>query len=65
MLPARGAIDTSGLDVSAATMDELLSVAKDDWSAEAESIGEFFAKFGKRLPPEMSRQRSELIKRLG
>ncbi len=65
MLPARGAIDTSGLDVSEATMGELLSVAKDDWRAEAESIGEFFAKFEDRLPEEMSRQRSELVKRLG
>jgi hypothetical protein len=41
-------------------MDELLSVAKDDWRAEADSIGEFFAKFGDRLPAEMSRQRAEL-----
>jgi phosphoenolpyruvate carboxykinase (GTP) len=65
MLPARGAIDTSGIDVSAATMDELLSVAKDDWLKEAESIGEFFAKFGDRLPPEMARQRDALVKRLG
>jgi phosphoenolpyruvate carboxykinase (GTP) len=65
MLPARGAIDTSGIDVSAATMDELLSVAKEDWQKEAESIGEFFAKFGDRLPPEMARQRDALVKRLG
>jgi phosphoenolpyruvate carboxykinase (GTP) len=65
MLPARGAIDTSGLDVSEATMNELLSVAREDWRAETESIGEFFGKFGTRLPAEMSRQRSELVKRLG
>jgi phosphoenolpyruvate carboxykinase (GTP) len=65
MLPARGAIDTSGLDVSEATMNELLSVAREDWRAETESIGEFFGKFGARLPAEMSRQRSELVKRLG
>ena len=30
-----------------------------------EGIAEFFAKFGERLPAEMSRQRSELVKRLG
>ena len=64
-LPARGAIDTGGLDVDAATMDELLSVSRDDWRAEAEGIGEFFAKFGGRLPAEMERQRKELLRRLG
>jgi len=64
-LPARGAIDTSGLDVDAATMDELLSVSRDDWRTEAEGIGEFFAKFGSRLPAEMERQRKELLRRLG
>jgi len=64
-LPARGAIDTSGLDVDAATMDELLSVSRDDWRAEAEGIGEFFAKFGSRLPAEMEQQRQALLRRLG
>jgi len=64
-LPARGAIDTSGLDVDTATMDELLSVSRDDWRAEAEGIGEFFAKFGSRLPAEMEQQRQALLRRLG
>ena len=65
LLPAKGAIDTSGINVDAATMDELLSVSKDDWRTEAESIGEFFAKVGDRLPAEMRRQREALVKRLG
>jgi phosphoenolpyruvate carboxykinase (GTP) len=64
-LPGRGAIDTSGLDVDAATMDELFSVPRDDWRAEAEGIGEFFAKFGSRLPAEMEQQRQALLRRLG
>jgi phosphoenolpyruvate carboxykinase (GTP) len=64
-LPAPGAIDTNGLDVDAATMTELLSVSRDDWRAEADGIGEFFAKFGSRLPAEMERQRQALVKRLG
>ena len=45
-------------------MHELLSVSKDDWRKEAEGIGEFFDKFGDRLPAEMSRQREALLKRL-
>ena len=64
-LPARGAIDTTGLGVSEATMEELLTISPDDWRADAAGIGEFFAKFGARLPAEMERQRRALIKRLG
>jgi phosphoenolpyruvate carboxykinase (GTP) len=64
-LPGPGAIDTSGLDVTAATMDELLSVSQAEWRTEAEGIGEFFAKFGPRLPAEMERQRQALFARLG
>jgi GTP-dependent phosphoenolpyruvate carboxykinase len=40
-------------------------VSKDDWSKDADSIGEFFGKFGSRLPAEMNRQREALVKRLG
>jgi len=64
-LPAKGAIATDGLDVSPATMDELLSVSQDDWRTEVAGIGEFFAKFDGRLPAEMDRQRAALAKRLG
>jgi phosphoenolpyruvate carboxykinase (GTP) len=64
-LPAKGAIDTDGLDVDAATMDELLDVSRDDWRGEVDGIGEFFGKFGKRLPAEMESQRQALAKRLG
>jgi len=65
MLPARGAIDTSGLEVDARTMDDLLAVSHDDWRGEAASIGTFFGKFDGRLPGEMERQREGLVKRLG
>ena len=64
-LPAKGTIDTNGLDVDAATMDELLNVSRDDWRGEVDGIGEFFGKFGKRLPAEMEAQRRQLAKRLG
>ena len=65
MLPARGAIDTSGLAVGDDAMQELLSVSRDDWRREAAGIGEFFAKFDGRLLEEMERQRQGLVKRLG
>jgi phosphoenolpyruvate carboxykinase (GTP) len=65
LLPERGALDTGGLQVDDATMRELLSVARDDWRAEAEGIGAFFAKFDGRLSDEMARQRARLVERLG
>ena len=64
-LPAKGSLDTAGLQVSDGTMNELLSVSRDDWRAETDSIGQFFGKFGGRLPGEMEKQRTALGKRLG
>jgi phosphoenolpyruvate carboxykinase (GTP) len=65
LLPKKGAIDTAGLAIDDATMRELLSVSRDDWRGEVDSIGAFFGKFGRRLPDEMARQRDALAKRLG
>ncbi len=65
LLPAKGAVDVDGIDVDAAAMGELFSVSKNDWQGEAAGIGEFFSKFGSRLPAEMSHQREALVKRLG
>jgi phosphoenolpyruvate carboxykinase (GTP) len=65
LLPGAGGVNSDGLGVDDSTMRELLSVSRDDWRAETDSIGEFFAKLGDRLPAEMRRQREALIKRLG
>jgi phosphoenolpyruvate carboxykinase (GTP) len=64
-LPTWDAIDATGLSVSPETMKELLSVDPADWRQEAVALGEFFAKFGDRVPPELERQRKALIDRLG
>jgi phosphoenolpyruvate carboxykinase (GTP) len=64
LLPAKGAIDTQGLSLNG-QMDELLAVSQDEWRKESQGIGEFFVRFGDRLPGEMERQRVELAKRLG
>jgi phosphoenolpyruvate carboxykinase (GTP) len=63
-VPTSGALDVSGLDLPPGTLDELLSVSKEEWRGEAKGIGEFFDQFGDRLPAEMSRQREALSKRL-
>jgi phosphoenolpyruvate carboxykinase (GTP) len=65
LLPAPGAIDLTGIDVPEAAMRELFTVAREDWRKEADNVGEFFAKFGERLPGEMARQRDALARRVG
>jgi phosphoenolpyruvate carboxykinase (GTP) len=65
MLPGKGDVDFSGLGLTDSVADELLSVNREDWKAEAGGVGEFFAKFGARLPSELGLEREKLIKRLG
>jgi phosphoenolpyruvate carboxykinase (GTP) len=63
-VPSPGAIDTTGLSLAPGAMEELSAVSKEAWRTEAAGIGEFFDKFGDRLPAEMTRQREALAKRL-
>jgi phosphoenolpyruvate carboxykinase (GTP) len=65
LLPGKGAIDTTGLDVGQQTMDALRTVSKEDWQKEVGDIGDFFGNFGTRLPGEMEKQRQALAKRVG
>ncbi|MFA5141177.1 MAG: phosphoenolpyruvate carboxykinase (GTP) [Elusimicrobiota bacterium] len=63
-LPAKGAVDLSGLDVSEAAFDELLRVDKEAWTKEVESIRTHFDKFGDRLPSGMNEELEALKRRL-
>ena len=64
LLPAPGAIDTSGLDVPGADMAELLEVDVDAWRAEVPLIEEHLGLFGDRLPAAVRAQLGELRARL-
>jgi len=64
-LPTRDAIDLSGLNLCEGVVNDLLSVNREEWRAEANAIGESFAKYGARLPSELNRHRERLIARLG
>ena len=59
------AIDTAGLPMPEGAMAALLAVDRKDWKEEARHMGEFFSKFGDRLPAELKKQREDLVKRLG
>ena len=63
-LPTEDAIDCAGLDVSAADMKELLKVNTQEWIGELDGIREHYAKFGSRLPKELSDELSALESRL-
>jgi phosphoenolpyruvate carboxykinase (GTP) len=64
LLPAEGAIDTEGLDISAEAMRELLSVDEDLVRQQLPQLREHLARFGDRLPEEIGRQLEELERRL-
>ena len=49
-IPAKGAIDLQGTDVSPEAIDKLLAVDAADWSEAVHSQDEFFASFNERLP---------------
>lgn len=61
-MPTADAIDRPN-GVTESDMKELLSVDKDGWKAEIESIKEHYAKFGDKLPKELSDELAALEKR--
>jgi phosphoenolpyruvate carboxykinase (GTP) len=63
-VPAPGAIDTSGLNVSDEDMAELLKVDTEDWLKEVESIKEHYNQFGDRLPQALRDELAALEMRL-
>ncbi len=65
LIPAPGAINTDGLDVSAADMDKLLTVDAQDWRDEVPRIREHFAVFGDKLPVQLHAEVDKLEQLLG
>ena len=63
-LPKKEDLNLTGLDISDDTLTELLSIDKEVWLKETEGIGEFFAKFGDKLPKELAEELDNLKKRL-
>jgi phosphoenolpyruvate carboxykinase (GTP) len=59
-LPKVEDINVDGLDLSKETLEKLLSIDKNMWKEEAEGIGEFYTKFGDRLPVELSNELAKL-----
>jgi phosphoenolpyruvate carboxykinase (GTP) len=64
-VPAPGAIDTSGLDVSEQDMAALLAVDPEEWRTQLAQVHQHFAQFGDTLPAELRAQLEALEGRLG
>jgi phosphoenolpyruvate carboxykinase (GTP) len=64
LVPAPGAIETEGLDLSAAEMEELLKVHPEEWKVQLPQIQQHYAGFGDALPGELRRQLDVLEQRL-
>ncbi len=57
-------INIEGLDIDVDVVKNLLNVDVDLWKEEAKGIHEFYAKFGDKLPAELSKQLTALEERL-
>jgi len=60
LLPAENGLDLSGLDLDKEDLADLLSVDVEGWLAEIPQVRDHFARFGDRLPPELTRELDEL-----
>jgi phosphoenolpyruvate carboxykinase (GTP) len=63
-LPAEGALDTEGVNVTPDDLHALTSVDREGWKAEIPLIREHFAMFGAKLPKALSDELSALERRL-
>jgi phosphoenolpyruvate carboxykinase (GTP) len=62
LLPAPGALDTTGLPISASELDALLAVDLAAWTQEAAAIEEHYARFGSKLPVELAGRLDQMKK---
>ncbi len=64
LVPAKGALDTSGLDLSDDAVAKVLRVDPEEWRGQLPRLREHFAQFGDRLPDELEQQLNALEERL-
>jgi phosphoenolpyruvate carboxykinase (GTP) len=64
LLPYAEDIDTRGIRVSPAAMEEMLTVDREGWRQAVAGQQEFFSKFGDRLPRELWEENEALSRRL-
>jgi phosphoenolpyruvate carboxykinase (GTP) len=63
-VPAPGALNLDGLDLTRDEAEGLMRVDRDEWAAEVPEIRAFFDRFGSRLPAELDRSLDALSRQL-
>lgn len=63
-LPAEGAIDMDGLDISAEDFKKLFEINNEDGLAEVAEMREYYKIFGDRLPKELTAELDKIEERL-
>ena len=63
-LPAKGSLDVEGLSITPHDLDVVTQVDVSVWKEEASLIPDAYARFGARLPPELTAQHDRLVERL-
>ena len=63
-IPAPGALNTDGLDITVEKLAELFAINTDSWLAETDLTQEYYAEFGDRVPAELNLQLQGLRDRL-
>jgi phosphoenolpyruvate carboxykinase (GTP) len=63
-LPRVQDLNLAGLDLSRGKLEALLHVDIESWSAEYESIGEYLASYGARLPAALAREQQRIAAQL-
>jgi phosphoenolpyruvate carboxykinase (GTP) len=64
LVPAKGEINTEGLDIAEEQMDELLTVDPEEVAGSVPQLREHLAQFGDRLPHELRAELDKLEERL-
>lgn len=64
LLPRKQDLDTSGLDMDAATLETLLSIDPAAWRQEVDAIGAYLDEFGSRVPSQLREELKGVAKRL-
>ncbi|WGW11190.1 phosphoenolpyruvate carboxykinase (GTP) [Saxibacter everestensis] len=65
LVPADGALDIDGLDMSEEQVRKAVAVDVEEWNAELDDIANWFDYIGDTLPQELWEQRDQLRNRLG
>ena len=63
-VPTQNGLTLDGLNIPSESLRELFRVEPDDWEVDLADSRDFFAKFGDRLPEELTEEQDRLVGRL-